>query len=112
MAHRATGSQPVTGGGTTALSRLLGVPGASRTLLEATIPYAQTALTAYLGNTPAQAASSQTARALAMAAFQRARQLTASQGATASDADQGRETPLFGLGASAALVTDRSRRGR
>jgi hypothetical protein len=101
----------ITGGGTTALSRLLGVPGASRTLLEATIPYAQTALTAYLGKTPAQAASSQTARALAMAAFQRARQLTASQGATASDADQGRETPLFGLGASAALVTDRSRRG-
>ena len=101
----------ITGGGTTALSRLLGVPGASRTLLEATIPYAQTALTAYLGKTPAQAASSQTARALAMAAFQRARQLTARQGTTASGADQGRETPLFGLGASAALVTDRSRRG-
>jgi|FLOH01.1.fsa_nt_gi hypothetical protein len=101
----------ITGGGTTALSRLLGVPGASRTLLEATIPYAQTALTAYLGKTPAQAASSQTARALAMAAFQRARQLTAPQGTTASGADQGRETPLFGLGASAALVTDRSRRG-
>jgi len=101
----------ITGGGSTALSRLLSAPGASRTLLEATVPYAQTALTAYLGKTPAQAASSETARALAMAAFQRARGLTEPQETTASDAGQGMATPLFGLGASAALVTDRSRRG-
>jgi len=100
----------VTGGGSSALSRLLATPGASRTLLEATIPYAESALYAYLGQQPTQAASPKTARALAMAAFQRARALHEGKLKERQPAPS-EALPLFGLGASAALVTDRQRKG-
>jgi hypothetical protein len=89
-----------TGGGSGALSGLLEVSGASRTLVEATIPYAPPALASYLGHAPTQAASPTTARAMAMAAFQRCRVLHGDL-----------PTPLFGLGCCAALTTDRTRRG-
>jgi hypothetical protein len=89
-----------TGGGSGALSGLLEVSGASRTLIEATIPYAPPALASYLGHAPLQAAGPATARAMAMAAFQRCRVLQGDLPA-----------PLFGLGCCAALTTDRTRRG-
>ena len=89
-----------TGGGSGALSGLLEVSGASRTLIEATIPYAPPALASYLGHAPRQAAGPATARAMAMAAFQRCRVLQGDLPA-----------PLFGLGCCAALTTDRTRRG-
>ena len=89
----------VTGGGTTAISDLLAVPGASRTLLEATVPYDSQALADYIQRTPEQSASASTARQLAMSAYQRARQLT------------GAGDDVVGIGCTAALTTDRSRRG-
>lgn len=90
----------VTGGGTAALAWLLGVPGASRTVLEATVPYAATALADLLGGEPHQAVSADTAVAMARACRARA-------GALAPDASG----PLLGVAATAALVTDRPRRG-
>ena len=90
----------VTGGGSGVIPRLLTRPGASRTVLEAQVPYARPALTELLGAPPASRCSSETARALAQAVYRRALRL--------------RETPLtpvLGLGATAALVTDRERRG-
>lgn len=89
----------VTGGGVSLLSELLGVAGASRTVLDATIPYANNALTQLLGRAPEQASSAATARALAMAAFQRASIL-------------GEAGSYFGLGCTASLVTDRKKRGQ
>ena len=89
----------VTGGGVSLLSELLGVAGASRTVLDATIPYANNALTQLLGRAPEQASSAATARALAMAAFQRASIL-------------GEAGSYFGLGCTASLVTDRTKRGQ
>ena len=89
----------VTGGGVSLLSQLLGVAGASRTVLDASIPYATSALTQLLGRTPEQASSAATARALAMAAFQRAKTL-------------GEGGSYFGLGCTASLVTDRTKRGQ
>jgi nicotinamide mononucleotide (NMN) deamidase PncC len=89
----------VTGGGVSLLSELLSVAGASRTLLDATIPYANDALTQLLGRAPEQASSAATARALAMAAFQRANAL-------------GEANSYFGLGCTASLVTDRTKRGQ
>jgi len=89
----------VTGGGISLLSELLGVAGASRTVLDATIPYANNALTQLLGRAPEQASSAATARALAMAAFQRASIL-------------GEAGSYFGLGCTASLVTDRTKRGQ
>ncbi|MCB1694132.1 MAG: hypothetical protein KDI19_15280 [Pseudomonadales bacterium] len=88
------------GGGSTAIAGLLAVPGASRTLIEATVPYDSAALADYIGGKPDQACSGKTSRAMAMAALQRARRL-ASQPAS-----------LFGIGCTAALTTDRERRGQ
>jgi hypothetical protein len=91
----------ITGGGSEALSRLLGVPGASRTVLEAIVPYHSASLAQFLGGLPDQACSDKTARALAMAAFQRALVLE-------PEADR---QSLLGIGVTAALNTDRTRRG-
>ena len=65
----------VTGGGSGALSALLGVPGASATVLEANVPYAEGSLRDWLGFSPSQACSDETARALAVRAFVRATEL-------------------------------------
>ena len=90
----------VTGGGITLLSDLLTEPGASATVLAASVPYAEQALAETLGGTPDQACSAETARALAMAAFQRAGALDA------------KSAKLFGFGCTAALATNRKKRGK
>ena len=65
----------VTGGGSRAIADLLAVPGGSRTLLEAVVPYSASALAAWLGSRPDEFCSAATARAMAMVAFQRGRLL-------------------------------------
>src|SRR5438045_8124069 len=93
----------ITGGGSGAVGELLRVPGGSRLLIEAQIPYDALALANFLGFAPAQACSSDTAIAMARAARARAARLAP------PDAEAG--TDLVGLGASAALVSDRPRKG-
>ena len=88
----------ITGGGANLLAELLGVPGASRTVLEARIPYTAASLAELLGGQLDQACSAITARAMAMAAFQRATALGA--------------TPAFGFACTASLATDRPKRGQ
>ncbi len=92
----------VTGGGTLLLSELLTTAGASATVLEARVPYAAPSMEEILGRSPEQACSDATARAMAMAAFQRARRLGAG-----SDDDQ-----AFGLACTASLATTRQKRGQ
>jgi hypothetical protein len=89
----------ITGGGSGAVGELLRVPGGSRLLIEAQVPYDERALAGFLGFAPAQACSSDTAIAMAGAARQRAARLAPAG------------TDLVGLGATAALVSDRPRRG-
>lgn len=89
----------VTGGGSEAISLLFGVAGASQSMLLATVPYSEAALTDWLGATPEQSCSDRTARAMAMAAFERARRF-----------DHG-STRLVGLGATASLASNRPKRG-
>ena len=60
------------GGGSRAIADLLEVPGGSRTLLEAVVPYSAAAMTAWLGGPTDEACSAATARAMAMVAFLRA----------------------------------------
>ncbi len=91
----------VTGGGSKAISQLLEVPGASRTVIEATVPYSLPALANYLGGNPDQACSEQTARAMAMVAWKQARDLLPEK--------EGHQ--LIGVGATASLATDREKRG-
>ena len=55
----------ITGGGSGAVGELLRVPGGSRLLIEAQVPYDALALAAFLGFAPAQACSSDTAIAMA-----------------------------------------------
>lgn len=90
----------LTGGGSRAIAELLAVPGASASVLEAIVPYAATSLADWLGGKFDQACSDRTARAMAMAAFERAR--------TLSDADPG---TLRGIGVTASLATNRPKRG-
>jgi hypothetical protein len=90
----------ITGGGSGAVGELLRVPGGSRLLIEAQIPYDAVALGAFLGFAPAQACSSDTAIAMARAVRARAARLVLTAG-----------TDLVGLGATAALTSDRPRKG-
>jgi hypothetical protein len=89
----------ITGGGSGAVGALLRVPGGSRLLIDAQIPYDALALAAFLGFAPAQACSADTAIAMAQSARTRAAKLVP------AGAD------LVGLGATAALVSDRPRKG-
>src|SRR5438477_4343830 len=97
-------SLAITGGGSGAVGELLRVPGGSRLLIEAQIPYDAQALASFLGFAPAQASSSDTAIAMAQTARARAARLVPSIGVGAG-------ADLVGLGATAALVSDRPRRG-
>src|SRR5712691_12296526 len=62
----------VTGGGTAAIAELLRVPGGSRLLLEAIVPYDPRSLAEFLGQAPEQACSAETAVAMAERARGRA----------------------------------------
>lgn len=88
----------VTGGGTQAAAQLLNVPGGSRTILEILVPYHAQSLSEFLGGDPEQNCSAETSRAMARAAFERARQLA--PGSLAA-----------GFGCTASLATDRPKRG-
>ena len=101
-AMHASGRQAVlaiTGGGSGAIAELLRVPGGSRLLLEAVVPYDSRALSEFVGFEPEHACSVVTAVAMARRARERAAKLA-----------PGAHRPV-GLGSTAALVTDRSRQG-
>ena len=99
-ASRTAAALALTGGGTGAIPLLLRRPGGSRTVLDVAVPYGPKAVAAYLGEAPSQACSAATAQLLARRAFRRAVELR-------PDAS----IPVVGLGATAALATDRVRRG-
>src|SRR5712671_5363997 len=98
----------ITGGGSGAVGELLRVPGGSRLLIEAQIPYDALALESFLGFAPAQACSSDTAIAMAQSARARAARLVPPKTEGGTDLVG---PNLIGLGATAALVSDRPRKG-
>lgn len=87
------------GAGTQALAWLVGVAGASRTLLEALIPYNSAAFTDFLGQAADQYVSAETGRKLAGRALSRAHWLIQA------------DTLLIGVACTAAIATDRPKRG-
>ena len=91
----------ITGGGSQAIGQLLQVPGGSRTVLEAIVPYGSSALADWLGSAADQACSAPTARAIAMASWMRARTLS----------PQTDPRQWIGAGVTASLVSDRPKRG-
>lgn len=99
--HDAPGmvSLVVAGAGTGAMSALLGVAGASRTVLDIQVPYASSAVVDYAGAEPEQYVSTDAALSLARAAYRRAALLR--DGAT----------PVWGVSCTATIATDRPKRG-
>ena len=90
----------VAGAGNYALAWLLGVGGASRTVLETRVPYGYLAMTDFLGgHAPDQTVSVDTVKRMAKSAWQRGMNL--------------RETdaPIVGLACTATIATDRTKRG-
>jgi nicotinic acid mononucleotide adenylyltransferase len=92
------------GAGSKALAWLQGVAGASRTLLEALVPYQEPAFNDFLGYKPEQYVSPETAGLLAGLAFQRAIFL-------GDRMPQGEQRPVIGLICTATIATDRPKRG-
>jgi hypothetical protein len=86
------------GAGSLALWQLHRVAGSSRTIIEARDCYAQSALADWLGVVPAHAVAEETAVAMAQRAYRRAEELEATG-------------PLLGVACTAAVATDRVRRG-
>jgi nicotinamide mononucleotide (NMN) deamidase PncC len=82
-----------TGGGSSALNALLTTPGASRFVIEAHVPYSPEALERFLGEKSEHSVSPATASKLAQTAV------------------RGQDTGVIGVSCSAALMTDRERRG-
>ena len=87
------------GAGTQAVAAILSVAGASRTLLEALVPYSQASFDDFLGQTPEQYVAPETARLLAGRAMTRARWLAPQ-----------RPFPV-GLACTATIATDRPKKG-
>ena len=89
----------VAGAGSEAVAWLLGVAGASRTLLEVVVPYGSLSMVDFIGKEPSQYVSVETATDMARAAYKRALLL--------------RENPIpvVGLGCTATIATDRPKRG-
>ena len=92
----------IAGGGTAALHALVSHPGASRFLLEAQVPYSPEAMLDYLGEKPDTFCSEEAAATMAGRAFERA--LVFSLGETD-------RFPILGIACTAALQTNRTRRG-
>jgi hypothetical protein len=89
----------VSGAGTQAVAWLLGVAGASRTILEALVPYGRESMNSFLGFEPEQSASAQTAKDMAKAAYRKAK----------SQLED--DSPPVGLSCAATIATDRPKRG-
>ena len=89
----------VTGGGARAVSWLVGVAGASRSILEAQIPYSASALEEYLGERVESVVTPEVAVEMARAARRRAERLA------------GRGEAVAGIGCTAGIATDRPKRG-
>ncbi|HEY1598732.1 MAG TPA: hypothetical protein VGG64_03975 [Pirellulales bacterium] len=91
-----------TGGASQAIPALLTVPGASRTVLEAAVPYSAAALMVWLKTEPENFCSEHTARLMAMAAYQRA---------TAYAQREPSGGNVVGVACTASLASDRPKLG-
>ena len=89
----------ITGAGSQAVAWLLSVPGASATVLEAFVPYSTKSLQNYLGQEIQQSVSEATALNMARIAYRKA------------VASQNGDYTFMGVSCTAAITTDRVRRG-
>ena len=89
----------VTGGGAQSMGWVMAVPGASKTLIEAYVPYARESMIDCLGAEPSQYVSASTARDMAVAAYRRGARLG------------GGDRHLVGVGCTCALASSPPKKG-
>ena len=89
----------VAGAGSGAMSWLLGVSGASRTLLETLVPYGRMSMIDLVGEEPEQYVSPQNARDMARSCYRRGLTLVED------------ESPVVGVACTATIATDYTKRG-
>ena len=89
----------VAGAGNEAVSWLLEVAGASRTVLEIVVPYSASSFLDFIGHEPDQYVSVEAARGLAKAAYRRALELREG------------DDMVVGIACTATIATDRPKRG-
>ena len=89
----------LTGGGTSAIGELFAAAGASSTILDVQVPYHENALQRFLRTSQSQGCNRITARAMAVESFLRAKELMPGK-------------QVFGLGCTAAIATQRERKGQ
>ncbi len=103
------------GGGSSAISALLNIPGGSDTLLEAIVPYCEASLTSWLGATPERFCKPETALRMATVAFRRARELSPATPDLTQPNPAAPNPPLtdrlLGLGATCSLASEPPKRG-
>jgi hypothetical protein len=96
------GSLVVTGCGSTAISWLLSIPGASKTILSAHIPYSKLSLEKFLNKDLKNHVSEEESRNISNKAYL--------DSSTILDSNQ-KDVKLFGLSCTGAISTDRERKG-
>ena len=96
----------VTGGAAQSLGWVMAVPGASRTLLDARVPYARESMVDTLGTEPKQYVSAQTARDLARTAYTRGVRLSPPSGRGGDD-----HRHVVGVGCTCALASVPPKKG-
>ena len=89
------------GGGTDAISALLRVPGASKSVLEAYVPYAKESLDYYLLKKPDKYCSEDTTLSIAAKAFSAAKKIDPNE----------HPSKILGIGITASLATDYLKKG-
>ncbi|XP_062145397.1 uncharacterized protein LOC133852643 [Alnus glutinosa] len=89
----------LSGGASQALGWLLSVPGASKTVLEAVVPYSRMSMIQLLGKIPAQLCGRQTAEEMALSAYNRALKLSTPG------------SPVLGVGFTGSLASTHPKRG-
>jgi len=95
-----------TGGGASAIGMLLSVPGGSRSILEAVVPYAPQSLDQWLMRKPDSYCSAATALSMASMSWARAQRL-----AEVAETHAVNRDALIGLSCTASLASDRPKKG-
>lgn len=93
----------VTGGGVQLISWLFTVPGSSRCVMNAGVPYSRFALEAFQGK-GSQSCSAETARQMSLASYRDAAKCLLME---SSDFNCFRDCNIFGVGCTAALISDK-----
>jgi hypothetical protein len=105
-------SLTTTGGGVGALSWTFTVPGASLSVMNANVPYSTSSLECFIQSTSSESFDGACNEATAVAMAEKSRQLAASTFLRENDLTTVANANIFGVACTAALVSDRPKKGQ